>query len=329
MGNIRSIANITENAQKFSVLAWPILVDAAKNKSTIDGYRKLAQEIDRLHPDSEVLTGGEHHNVKNWLHCMHTMLEHIDPKIPKIGLIVRTGAGKFGEGLIKSMDDPEKVVQDIYKFPWDTIEYRIFPDVVKNFKGKKAREKEAYRAKQKVEKARLENNPKKAAKKLEQSIKNGALAPSIKKFLVKHKPKLLELIKTGMDISKAYLELLKLYPLDAKATIRGTGDYFVYWGELVDKTNGNSSLCGHIKIGLTNNVEKRAKQLAGGVLAPIEFVVLGKLKCKSLREAFYLESYAHSKNALNRYEGSEFFAYKDKNKFISGLSKILRTEQKK
>ncbi|MFY0669874.1 MAG: GIY-YIG nuclease family protein [Alteromonas stellipolaris] len=324
MGDIRSISKITEKSQKFSYLAWPILVEAAKTNSTIDGYSELAREVDKRNPGAGAVTGGEHHTVNRWLHCIHKMLEHIDPNIPKIGLLVRTSKGEFGKGLVKSLKDPDKVLQDIYAYPWDSIEYKVYPSVVKGFKGKTLQKKEALKAKHKAEKKRLQNSPKEAKKKLKKAIKEQSLESDIKRFLAKHELELIKLLQSGIDVSDAYLRLMKMHSRDAKDAMGKGTDYYVYWGEFVDRTNDNNPIGGHIKIGLTNNVVKRAKQLAGGVLAPIEFVMLGKVKCNSLKDAFYLESYAHSKNELTRYEGSEFFAYEDKREFISRLRKTIK-----
>eukprot|EP01093_Parvamoeba_rugata_P008645 TRINITY_DN246_c0_g1_i7.p3 TRINITY_DN246_c0_g1~~TRINITY_DN246_c0_g1_i7.p3 ORF type:complete len:181 (+),score=21.53 TRINITY_DN246_c0_g1_i7:2632-3174(+) len=165
MGDKRSIANITKSDQKFALLAWPILVEMAESSKTTT-YKALAQKIDNRHPKANAITGGEHHQVNRWMHCIHRMLRHIDKTIPPIGLLVKTTTGEFGQGLAKTLDDPNKTLQDIYKYPWHKVDFQIFPKVVDSFIGKNALKKQKDKA-QKTEKERLENLPGLAEEKLD------------------------------------------------------------------------------------------------------------------------------------------------------------------
>ena len=211
------------------------------------------------------------------------MLFFIAPDAPYIGLLVKTSDDKFGQGLLDLGLDPIAELNRIRRYNWQKITFKICPEVVDAFNTRRVREK--------TEASQLTSSPGATRKKFLRLLKSQELDIKIELLLKKHEKEIVRILGLGMDISKAYLTIIRKYNAQLKVELGQVQKHYIYWGEYIDR-NTNKPLFGHIKIGMTKNLSNRAKQLAGGVKAPMEFRIIGKKTCNpSVWGFFYREFY--------------------------------------
>lgn len=289
--------HITELDILFAELIFPILIERVSLPEPRITYGDIVKEVKLRNPSLMPVQTFHHRHVGRRLGTIWEFTKN--QGCPHIGaLVVDAQQGECGVG-IYGLVDPEQERESIKSFPyWSDVEL----DFGRHINLVKMKKKERETKPKKISWEDAKYNVAAYWREIKQS------SPIDQSVIEKYREELRELVQNGLLPAKAFSIIID--KMIESGEYREKEPAYLYVGEYRDKMKDNKAIFEVVKIGFSENLENRAKQLAGNLnLTPLEFHILKAWHFKP-GYAYKAEQFIHSLLDDLRYEG-EFFASKE------------------
>ncbi|WP_160314741.1 GIY-YIG nuclease family protein [Photobacterium swingsii] len=285
--------HITDLDILFAELIFPILIERVTLSDPRITYGDIVEEVKARHPHLKPVKTFHHRHVGRRLGTIWEFTK--SQGCPHLGaLVVDAQHGECGTG-IYGLVNPEQEREKIKTFSnWSDIEL----DFGKHINLVKMKKKERETKPKKISREEAKYKVADYWKEIKQS------SPIDQKVIEKYREELRELVQQGHLPARAFAMII--------GKMIESGEYkemqpaYLYVGEYINKMNNDEAIFDVVKIGFSENLENRSKQLAGNLnLTPLKFHILKAWKFKP-GYAYRAEQDIHAWLDDLRYEG-EFF----------------------
>lgn len=289
--------HITDLDILFAELILPLLIERVTLSDPRITYGDIVKEVKVRHPHLKPVQTFHHRHVGRRLGTIWEFTK--SQGCPHIGaLVVDAQYGECGSG-IYGLVNPEQEREKVKSFPnWNDIELDFGKHITLVKMKKKERETKPKKISWEEAKYKVANYWKEIKKS----------SPIDQKKIENYREELRVLVQQGHLPARAFAMIIG--KMIESGEYKAMKPAYLYVGEYRNKMEDNATIFDVVKIGFSENLENRSKQLAGNLnLTPLDFHILKAWKFKP-GYAYRAEQDIHAWLDNLRYEG-EFFNNKD------------------